>query len=112
MSYGLTTYNTGGILTFDSTAEFTLFLIDERSVPASSVGAGISFTYPAYAGKKIVANMVSPYGGGTIDGMAVLSCRVSYVGTTPKVDIFVDNSDSTLPRCDGYLLVFSTGQAL
>ena len=98
---------------YDSRAENTLFWIAEESIPGASVGTGLgrTFSYPAYAGKKIVANLVSPYQSGDVDGWAVLSCRVSYPSGVPTVQVFVDNATAGLPVCDGYLVVYFTGAA-
>lgn len=98
---------------FDSRAESTLFWIAEAAIAGVSVGtgAGRTFSYPAYAGKKIVANLVSPYQTGDVDGWAVLSCRVSYPAGVPTVQVFVDNATAGIPVCDGYLVVYFTGAA-
>lgn len=100
-----------GAVTYDSRQENTLFLIAEQAIAGSSVGtgAGLTLTYPAYTGKKIVANMISPYQTGEIDGWAVLSCRVTYPGGVPTVRVFVDNAATALPLCDGMLLIYYTG---
>lgn len=109
MSYGIQTFTAAGVTTFDSSLEFTQLVIDERVVAGSSVGASLTFQYPDYAGRKISANLVSPYQTGGIDGWAVLSCRVNYGGGIPRVTVFVDNSTTGLPVCDGLLQVFATG---
>jgi phosphoribosylcarboxyaminoimidazole (NCAIR) mutase len=98
---------------YDSRAESTMFWIAEEAIAGPSVGtgAGLTFSYPAYAGKKIVANLVSPYQSGDVDGWAVLSCRVSYPSGVPTVQVFVDNATAGLPVCDGYLVVYFTGAA-
>ena len=98
---------------YDSRAESTLFWIAEEAIAGASVGigAGRTFSYPANAGKKIVANLVSPYQSGDVDGWAVLSCRVSYPSGVPTVQVFVDNATAGLPVCDGYLVVYFTGAA-
>lgn len=98
-----------GAVTFDSRQEVTMFHIGEQQVAGASVGAGRDFSYSGFIGKKIVATMTSPYQNGSVDGWAVLSCRVSYPGGVPTVRVFVDNALSSLPVCDGYLLVYATG---
>jgi hypothetical protein len=114
MTYGVRTWDgSTGELTFDSPSELVLFAIEERVVTGSSVGrgAGITFSYPAYTGKKINAFMQSPYDTGDLDGWCVLSCRISYPSGVPTVTVFVDNSTSSLPICSGYLVVTYTGAA-
>lgn len=88
-----------------------MFYIAEEVVSGGSVStsSGREFAYPAFAGKKIVAQMMSPYQNGDVDGWAVLSCRVSYVAGIPTVRVFVDKIETGLPICDGYLLVYATG---
>lgn len=98
-----------GAVTFDSRQEVTMFYIGEQHVLGPSVGSGISFNYPAFTGKKIMATMSSPYQTGSVDAWAVLSCRISYTGGVPTVRVFVDNELGGLPVCDGYLLVYATG---
>lgn len=99
---------------YDSREENTLFWIVEEAIAGAGVGtgAGRTFSYPAYAGKKIVANLVSPYQTGDVDGWAVLSCRVSYPSGIPTVQVFVDNATAGLPVCDGYMMIYFTGAAL
>lgn len=111
MTFGLQAFTASSVLTFDSSAEYTLFLIDERSISGNSVGTGLTITYPSYAGHKIVANLTSPYQNGSIDGYAVLSCRISYNSGVPQVTVFIDNNNNGIPVCDGYLLVFDSGAA-
>lgn len=98
-----------GQVTYDSRQESTMFYIGEHYVTGASVGPGLTFTYPAYQGKKIIATMASPYQTGSLDKWAVLSCRVSYPGGLPTIRVFVDNEASGLPVCDGNLMVYSTG---
>lgn len=86
-----------------------MFYIDEKLVTGASVGNGLDFSYPAFAGKKIIATMMSPYQNGSVEKWAVLSCRVSYLNGVPTVRVFVDNGENGLPVCDGYLLVYATG---
>lgn len=112
MSYGVQTFTAASVATFDSSLEFTQLAIDERVVLGGSVGNGVTFQYPDYAGKKISACMASPYQNGSTDGWAVLSCRVTYSSGVPWVSIFVDNTAAGLPVCDGLLQVFLTGAAL
>lgn len=114
MSYGILCRDPAtGAVTYDTRLESTLFLIGEQAIPGSSVGTGtgLTFTYPAYAGKKIVANLTSPYQTGDVDGWAVLSCRVSYPSGIPAIQVFVDNATNGLPVCDGLMLVYFTGAA-
>ena len=98
---------------YDSRAENTLFWIAEEAIAGGSVGtgAGRTFSYHSFAGKKLVANLVSPYQTGDVDGWAVLSCRISYPSGIPTVQVFVDNATAGLPVCDGYLTVYFTGAA-
>lgn len=98
---------------YDSRAENTLFWIAEEAIAGASVGigAGRTFSYPAYSGSKMVANLVSPYQVGDVDGWAVLSCRVSYPSGIPTVQVFVDNATAGLLVCDGYLMIYFTGAA-
>lgn len=111
MSFGVQTLNPYGQEEFNSTAEHTLFLIDEQVIAGSSVGtSGKFFLYPSYAGLQISADLVSPYQNGDINGWAVLSCRVSYSSAkVPQVLVFVDNTEAGLPVCDGFLKVHITG---
>ncbi|MGX9781935.1 hypothetical protein [Janthinobacterium lividum] len=96
---------------YDSRVENTLFWIAEEAIAGSSVGTGSgrTFSYPAYAGKKLIANLVSPYQTGDVDSWAVLSCRVSYPSGIPTVQVFVDNATGGVPVCDGYLMIYFTG---
>lgn len=94
---------------FDSRLEVTMFYIGEQQITGSTVGTGLTYSYPAFTGKKIMANMTSPYQNGSVDGWSVLSCRVSYPGGVPTVSVFVDNALSSLPVSDGHLLVYATG---
>ncbi|MFZ6686578.1 hypothetical protein ACO0K0_02385 [Undibacterium sp. SXout11W] len=96
-------------MSFDSSLEFTQFILDEQVITGNSLGTGVVFQYPGYTGLKISASLVSPYQNGAIDGWAVLSCRVSYLNGIPRVTVFVDNVKAGLPVCDGLLLVFATG---
>ncbi len=115
MSYGVQTFTAASVATFDSSAEFTQLIIDELVVPGGTVGAGITFQYPDYAGRKISASLISPYQptqNGGINGWAVLSCRVNYGGGIPRVTVFVDNTAAGLPVCDGLLQVLLTGASL
>ena len=104
-----------GLVIFDSRAEHVLFYRDERHVPAASVGAGISFSYPDLTGRKIAAFLQSPYEVGSIFGYAIQSCRVTYPAGVPTVTVFFDNTTSTqpspytLPQADGYLVVMYCG---
>lgn len=115
MSYGARFWDPGGALTFDTTAEHTLFFVDERFIAGSTVGSGISFSYPAFAGKKVAAFMQCPYGTGDVDGWLIQSCRVSYPGGIPTVSVFFDNPGATnvdgtaYNAADGYLIVMWTG---
>lgn len=110
MSYGILCRELqSGEVIYDTREENTLFLIDEQVVVGSSVGSGRLFTYPAYTGKKIVANMVSPYDIGEVDGWAVISCIVTYPSGIPTVRVFLDNYLASLPVCNGYLQVYYTG---
>lgn len=112
MSWGVRVRAADGTVTFDSTVEQVLFPIDERTIAGSSVGGGLTYSYPDYTGKKVVAMLTSPYQNGEVAGWAVLSCRVTYPGGVPTVTVFVDNATSGLPRCDGYLVVSFTGAPL
>lgn len=109
MSFGVQAFTESGVATFDSSLEFTQFIIDERVVAGGSVGTGVTYQYPDYTGQKISASLVSPYQNGSIDGWAVLSCRVDYGSGIPRVSVFVDNATAGLSVCDGLLLVFLTG---
>jgi hypothetical protein len=118
MTYGIRAWDANGVLTFDSTVDLTLFPKTEQFLSGNSQvgnGAGITLSYPQFAGKKIMAFMTSPYGAyGSLDGYAVLSCRVSYPGGTPTVRVFVDRAFSSVDGsaqmiCDGYLVVMLTG---
>lgn len=111
MTFGVQVFDSSGICTFDSTVENILFMIDERSIPGSSVGSGLTYSYPAYNGKKISAFLQTTSGdfSTTGGGLAVQSCRVTYPGGTPTVSVFFDNSGSSLPKADAYLTVFYTG---
>ena len=114
MSYGILCRDLAtGAVTYDTRLESTLFWIAGQAITGASVGtgAGLTFSYPAYTGKKIIANLTSPYQTGDLQGWAVLSARVSYPGGVPTVQVFVDNATAGLPVCDGYLLVYFTGAA-
>lgn len=109
MSFGVQTFTAASVATFDSSLEFTQLSIEEIEIVGSSVVDGKTFQYPDYAGRKISANLTSPFRNGSTDGWAVLSCKVSYGGGIPRVTVFVDNSTAGLPVCDGLLQVFATG---
>ena len=113
MSFGTQTFTPSGGILFDSTVEHVLFNSYEQGIQGSSVPTGgLSISYPGLVGKKISASLISPYQVGSIDGWAVLSCRVTYPSNVPTVLVFVDNTKATLPKCDGYLTVFDTGAKL
>lgn len=118
MTYGARFYDASGNLTYDSTTDHTLFQIDERAIPASSVGNGVTFTYPDHAGRKVAAFLVSPYGGTGQAGSKVQQCRVSYPSGVPTVTVSfadpngTDVTGSQYPKEDGYLTVFWTGSPL
>jgi phosphoribosylcarboxyaminoimidazole (NCAIR) mutase len=118
MTYGIRAWDAAGVLTFDSTTDLTLFPKTEEILSGNSQvgnGAGITRSYPQFAGKKIMPFLTSPYGAyGSLDGYAVLSCRVSYPNGIPTVSIFVDRAQSSITGanqliCDGYLVVMLTG---
>ena len=115
MSFGVRAMDSSGSVTFDSTAEHVLFYRDEQTIPAGSVGAGITFAYPDLTGRKIAAFLQSPFTVGSIIGYAIQSCRVSYPGGIPTVSVFFDNttdtapSPYTLPKADGHLTVMYCG---
>jgi hypothetical protein len=110
MTYGVRCRKPGtGEILFDSSAESTLLYIEERVIAGSALGSGLTYDYPAFAGFKLCAFMVSPYQNGDIDGHQVMSCRVSYVSGVPRVTVFVDRTGSGIPVNDGLLMVFSTG---
>lgn len=96
---------------YDSRKENTLFWVAEEGIQGANVGtgAGITFRYPAFAGKKLVVNLTSPYNYGELEGWAVLSCRISYPGGIPTVQVFVDNALAGIPVADGFMLVYYTG---
>lgn len=106
--FGVRIRDAAGNVTFDSTVDQVLSFIEEHYIPGSGF-ANLYYTYPAFAGKKIAAFMVSPYQNGDIDGYQVQSCRVSYPSGVPRVDVFTDRPQTAVPVCDGYLTVFSTG---
>lgn len=108
-------------VTFDSTVDLTLFPKTEEFISGNSQvgnGAGITRSYPQFAGRQIMAFLTSPYGTyGSVRGFAVLSCRISYPSGIPTVAIFVDNAYSSTtgapqPINDGYLVVMLTGASL
>lgn len=111
MSSGVQCFDASGNLIFDSTTANILFLIDERVIASSSVGNGLTYTYPAYAGKKINAFLqitsgeFNIYGG----GLMVPSCRVTYSNGTPVVTVFFDNPSSSMPKANAYLSVYYSG---
>lgn len=110
MTYGAQTFSQMSVEEFNSSAEHTLFLIDQQQISGSSVGAGIFFMYADYAGLQVSAELLSPYQTGDINGWAVLSCRVVYTAAkVPQISVFVDNTSAGLPVCDGYLRVYLTG---
>ena len=120
MSYGMRAWDAAGVLTFDSVTDLTLFPKTEEFVSGNSQvgnGAGITRSYPQFAGKKIDAFMTSPYGTyGSLDGYAVLSCRIGYSSGVPTLQIFVDRAFSSTTGaaqliCDGYLVVMLTGSS-
>lgn len=120
MNYGIRAWDAAGVLTFDSTTDLTLFPKTEQFLSGNSQvgnGAGITLSYPQFAGKKIMAFLTSPYGtyGSTL-GFAVLSCVVGYVNGIPNVRVFADRpfdsvTGAAVNICDGYLVVMLTGSS-
>jgi hypothetical protein len=112
MPAGLQTFQPDGTIIFDSTTANILFLIDEQLIDKNGVSSsGRQFSYPNSIGRKISASLICldadfSYGPG---GVLVPSCRVDYVGGTPVVYVFYDNFNATIPKANGYLLVFDTG---
>lgn len=124
-SYGILCKDLSGAITYDSRRESTLFWLAQEVVLRGQ-NVSRTFSYPAYAGKKISASLISPYqtpglpaggdpsdGYGLDDGGGVLSCRVSYPSGIPTVTVFSDNEDDRLPMAsNGLLSVFYTGALL
>lgn len=116
-TYGAQFWDSGGNLTFDTTAENVLFFIEERAISAATVGtSGVSYSYPAYTGKKIVAFMASPYGvADDPAGAKMQQCRVTYSAGVPIVSVYyedptgTDLGGATYPKSDGFLSVFWSG---
>lgn len=114
MAYGLKAWDESGGLTFDSSAEHTLFYVDEQNITGASVnaaGGSRTFDYPALAGKKISALLQCPYGDLGDSASIVLSCRVSYPAGVPRVVVFAEGNSDGYTNADAYLIVMWTGAA-
>ncbi|MGJ9420476.1 hypothetical protein ACHAC9_22370 [Massilia sp. CMS3.1] len=100
-----------GAVTFDSTVEHVLAVHWDGIIYGGNVGtgAGVTYSFPELAGKRVQAFMYSPYNNGEVDGWSVLSCRVSYPNGIPTVAVFGDESRPGIPVCDGMLSVIKTG---
>lgn len=115
MTYGAKFFDASGNVTFDSSQEHTLFLLDEVSIPAASVGSGLTYSYSGAIGKKITAFIQSPYGGDYTPGEKIQRAQISYPGGVPTVSVTFEDPDAldgagyTYPKANGYLSVFLTG---
>jgi hypothetical protein len=95
---------------FDSWNDDVLFHVGEQLVQSGHyTNRQAVFTYPALAGRKIMAYLDTPYGGGSLDAWLIPSCRVSYSSGIPVVTVAIDNTRTDLPIADAMLTVMLSG---